>query len=114
MSNFYQCSMLFLTYIQGEAVSEQVQSMSDWLTTQVVDQEVLTNDRWLWDSCLLSFKRQFTNTLQKEKARMTLQQGIKMQGQDLNNIAQFKELVHHTEYDINGPHVMLSPSVCLT
>ena len=94
MSDFYQCSMLFLTYIQGEAVSEWVQSMSDWLITQVVDQGILTRDRWLWDSCLLSFKRQFANTLQKEKARMTLHQGIKMQGQDLDGyIAQFEELV---------------------
>ena len=99
--------MLFLTYIQGKAVSEWVQSMSDWLTTQVVDMGVQTHDRWLWDSCLLSFTRQFADTLQKEKACMTLRQGIKMQGQDLNGyIAHFEELVHHAEYDINGPQTI--------
>ena len=71
--DYYQRSMLFLTYIQGKAVSEWVRSMSDWLTTQIVDMGVQTRDRWLWDSCLLSFNRQFADTLQKEKARMTLQ-----------------------------------------
>ena len=99
--------MLFLTYIQGKAVSEWVRSMSDWLTTQVVDMGVQTWDRWLWDSCLLSFNRQFADTLQKEKARMTLCQGIRMQGQDLNGyIAHFEELVQHAEYDINGPQTI--------
>ena len=51
-------------------------------------------DCWLWDSTLQSFTRQFTDTLQQEKARMTLHQGIKMQGQDLDKyIARFEELV---------------------
>ena len=53
--DYYQRSMLFLTYIQGKAVSEWVRSMSDWLTMQVVDMGVQTQDRWLWDSCLLLF-----------------------------------------------------------
>ena len=34
---------------------------------------------------------------------MTLRQGIKMQGQDLNEyIAKFEELIQHAQYDING------------
>ena len=99
--------MLFLTYIQGKAVSEWVRSMSNWLTTQVVDMGVQTRDRWLWDSCLLLFNRQFADTLQKEKARMTLRQGIRMQGQDLDGyIAHFEELVRHAEYNINGPQTI--------
>ena len=60
-------------------------------------------DHWLWDSTLQSFTRQFADTLQQEKARMTLRQGIKMQGQDLNKyIAKFEEPVRHTQYDINS------------
>ena len=51
-------------------------------------------DCWLWDSTLQSFTRQFADTLQQEKARMMLRQGIKMQGQDLDEyIAKFEELV---------------------
>ena len=81
--------------------------MSDWLTMQVVDMGVQTRDRWLWDSCLLSFTRQFADTLQKEKACMTLCQGIRMQGQDLDGyIAHFEELVRHAKYDINGPQTI--------
>ena len=51
-------------------------------------------DRWLWDTTLQSFTRQFVDMLQQEKARMTLHQGIKMQGQDLDEyIAKFEELI---------------------
>ena len=60
-------------------------------------------DHWLWDSTLQSFTQQFADTLQQEKAKMTLRQGIKMQRQDLNEyIAKFEELVQHAQYDING------------
>ena len=38
---------------------------------------------------------------------MTLRQGIRMQGQDLDGyIAHFEELVRHAEYDINGPQTI--------
>ena len=64
-------------------------------------------DRWLWDSTRQSFTRQFADTLQQEKARMTLHQGIKMQGQDLDKyIAKFEGLVQHAQYDINGPQTI--------
>ena len=70
--------MLFLAYIQGAGVSEWVSTMSEWLQMQVTQLSIQTTDRWLWDSTLQSFTRQFADTLQQEKARMTLQQGIKM------------------------------------
>ena len=38
---------------------------------------------------------------------MTLRQGIRMQGQDLDGyIAHFEELVRHAKYDINGPQTI--------
>ena len=103
IANHYQRSMLFLTYIQGAGVSEWVSAMSEWLQRQITQLEIQTTNHWLWDSTLLSFTRQFMDTLQQEKARLTLHQGIKMQGQDLDNyIAKFEELVWHDQYDING------------
>ena len=55
----------------------------------------------------MSFKRQFADMLQQEKDRMTLCQGIKMQGQDLDEyIAKFEELVHRAQYDINSPQTI--------
>ena len=81
--------------------------MSKWLQMQVTQLGIRMTDRWLWDSTLQSFTRQFADTLQQEKARMTLRQGIKMQGQDLDEyIAKFEELVRHTQYDINGPQTI--------
>src|SRR5258708_2916377 len=99
--------MLFLTYIQGAGVTEWVQSMLDWLQRQVIMQGVQTTDQWLWDSTLVSFNRQYVDTLQQEKARMSLRQGIRMQGQDIDGyIAQFEELVRHTQYNINAPQTI--------
>ena len=86
--------MLFLTYIQGAGVLEWVSTMSKWLQTQVTQLGIRMTDHWLWDSTLQSFTRQFTDMLQQEKARMTLCQGIKMQGQEIDKyIAKFEELV---------------------
>ena len=103
ITNYYQRSMLFLTYIQGAGVSEWVSAMSKWLQMQVTQLGVQMTDHWLWDSTLQSFTRQLVDTLQQEKARMTLRQGIKMQRQDLDEyIAKFEELVRHAQYDING------------
>ena len=98
IANYYQRSMLFLTYIQGAGVLEWVSAMSKWLQMQVTQLGVQMTDRWLWDSTLQSFTRQFADTLQQEKVRMTLRQGIKMQGQDLDEYtAKFEELVRHAQ-----------------
>ena len=106
-ANYYQRSMLFLTYIQGAGVSEWVSAMSKWLQMQVTQLGIRMTDRWLWDSTLQLFTRQFTDMLQQEKARMTLRQGIKMQGQELNEyIAMFEELIRHAQYDINSPQTI--------
>ena len=89
--------------MQGAGVSEWVSTMSKWLQMQATQLGIQMTDCWLRDSTLQSFTRQFADTLQQEKARMTLCQGIKMQGQDLDEyIAKFEELVQHTQYDING------------
>ena len=75
-------------------MSEWVSAMSEWLQMQVTQLGIQMTDHWLWDSTLQSFTRQFTDMLQQEKARMTLRQGIKMQGQELDKfIAKFEELV---------------------
>ena len=63
IANYYQRSMLFLTYIQGVGVSEWVSAMSEWLQTQVTQLAIWMTDCWLWDSTLQSFTRQFADTL---------------------------------------------------
>lgn len=81
--------------------------MSDWLQHQVLQMRVNTRDEWLWDSTLVSFKRQYANNLKQEKARMTLRQGIRMQEKDIDGyIATFEELVRHAQYDINSPQTI--------
>ena len=63
IANYYQRSTLFLTYIQGVGVSEWGSSMCKWLQRQVIHLGIQMTDHWLWDSTLVSFKRQFTDTL---------------------------------------------------
>ena len=102
--NAYQKSMLFLMYIQGSAVLEWVQAMSNWLQCQVVQEGVDTEDIWLWNSTRQSFCHQYADTLQQEKAQATIMRGLRMDPQNINGyIAQFEELICHTGYNINNP-----------
>ena len=47
ITNYYQRSMLFLTYIQGSGVSEWVSALSKWLQRQVTQLGIRTTDPWL-------------------------------------------------------------------
>ena len=47
IANYYQRSMLFLTYIQGAGVSEWVSAMSEWLQMQVTQLGIRMTDHWL-------------------------------------------------------------------
>ena len=78
--------------------------MSQWLQRQVDQEGVRTNDPWLYDSTIISFRRQYTDILQEEKARANIMKGIKMDPQDPDRyIAKFEELVQHAGYNINDP-----------
>jgi hypothetical protein len=68
----------------------------------------LTTDKWLWDSTLLSFNRQYADLLGQEKARAELDQGFKMEKGDLDRyIAKFEQIVRQVGLDINQPLVIL-------
>jgi hypothetical protein len=68
MRNPYQRSLLFMTYIQGPLVNEWIKSMNAWLHLQITRGGRLTTNKWLWDSTLLSFNRQYADILGQEKA----------------------------------------------
>ena len=78
--------------------------MSRWLQRQVDQEGVPSNDIWLYNSTITSFRRQYADILQEEKARANIMKGIKMNPEDPDGyIAKFEEMVHHTGYNINDP-----------
>ena len=93
MINPYRWAMFFLTYIKGTCVNEWVVAVNRWLTRQL--QGGITNtDKRLWSEVTVSFLRHFVDSLAKEKVQATLQDGIKMKGEDIDSyIAEFEEVV---------------------
>ena len=82
--------MLFLTYIQGDLVRVWVVAACRWLVNKVTNFRVDQFDLYLWGSIEGAFRRQFANTLEKERAQMQLHQGIKMHNGNIDEyIAKF-------------------------
>ena len=104
IANPYQKSLLFLTYIQGNDMAEWVQSMSRWLQRQVDQEGVDPRDPWLYNSTIISFRCQYADVLQEEKACALIMKGFKMDPQNPDNyISKFEELVRHAHLNINDP-----------
>jgi hypothetical protein len=69
--------------------------MTNWLHLQITCNRRLTMDKWLWDSTLLSFNKQYADLLGQEKARAELERGFKMEKGDIDAyISKFEQVVH--------------------
>ena len=78
--------------------------MSRWLQRQVDQEGVDPRDPWLYNSTITSFRRQYADILQEEKARAIIMKGLKMDPSNPDGyIAKFEELVHHANFNINDP-----------
>jgi hypothetical protein len=107
MCNTYQQSLLFMTYIQGPFVNEWIKSMNTWLRLQITRNRRPTNDKWLWDSTLLSFNCQYADVLGQEKARAELERGFKMEKGDIDAyIAKFGQIIRQAGLDVDQPLVV--------
>ena len=106
MMNKYQKAMLFLTYIQGNAVNQWVMSASRWLVNEVATGTNQFDNR-LWENLLNAFQRQFGDVLSKERAQAQLDAGIHMKDGKIDDyIAQFEQLVRHAGYNINAEQTL--------
>jgi hypothetical protein len=72
IQNQYQKTMLFLTYIKGDLVRTWVLAASHWLGQEVTIYHVDQYDPYLWESIEGAFRRQFADTLEKERAETKL------------------------------------------
>ncbi|KAH9063689.1 hypothetical protein EDB83DRAFT_2519849 [Lactarius deliciosus] len=101
----YRKAMLFLTYIQGPLVNEWILSTANWLKQE--KRTIGPNDPWLWQAVEVGFKRQFTDTLEEEKARQELRARVKMEKGDIDSyIAKFERLVRQSNYRLSDPLVL--------
>ena len=99
IQNQYQKTMLFLTYIQGDLVRVWVVAACRWLVNEVTNFGVDQYDPYLWESIEGAFRRQFADTLEKERAQMQLRQGFKMKDGNIDEyVTKFDLLVNQAGY----------------
>ena len=98
----YTRAMLFLTFFKGPLTTNWTSVMNRHLNTQVRSR-VPVNDEALWDHVYDSFRRQYADMQEQERAEDTLQQGISMkQGDLVAYIAEYEVLVEMAGYNPNS------------
>ena len=94
--------MLFLTYFKEPLTANWTSVMNQYLNTQVRS-GVTVNDEALWDHVYNSFRRQYADMQERERAEDTLQRGIHMKLGDLDMyIAEYEVLIEMAGYDPNS------------
>ena len=107
IQNQYQKTMLFLTYIQGDLVRVWVIAACRWLVNEVTNFGVDQYDPYLWESIEGAFRRQFADTLEKERAQMQLRQGFRMKDGNINKyVSKFDLLVDQAGYRADDPQTL--------
>ena len=95
----YTRAMLFLTFFNGPLTANWTSVMNHHLNTQVRS-GVPVNDEALWDHVYDSFRRQYADMQEQERAEDTLQRGINMRPGELDAyIAEYEVLVKLAGYD---------------
>ena len=97
----YTRAMLFLTFFKGPLTANWTSVMNRHNTQ--VRSRVPVNDEALWDHVYDSFRRQYADMQERERAEDMLQQGISMKQGDLDAyIAEFEVLIEMAGYDPNS------------
>ncbi len=64
-------------------------AVNRWLARQIQG-GIATNDERLWNEVASSFTRCFTDSLAKENAQAVLRAGVKMKGEELIRLAEYR------------------------
>ena len=98
----YTRAMLFLTFFKGPLTANWTSIMNRHLNTQVRSGAPIGNEA-LWDHVYDSFRRQYANMQEQERAEDMLQRGISMRVGELDAyIAEYEVLVEMAGYDPNS------------
>src|SRR6266702_686825 len=100
MTNPYQRTMTFLSYIRGPLVNDWVQEQAQWLVDQTT-MGVLQTKENLWCTINTRFRQAYTDTTESTKAQHELKM-LHMTKDNLNDfISQFQNLANKAGYDLD-------------
>ena len=94
--------MIFLTFLQGDLVKTWVLSAMNWLHEMTDNNGWAQTDRRLYQEIELDFRRAFADTLEGERAKAILCNGVRMMEGNIDAyVAQFDALVAQAGYDLD-------------
>ncbi len=100
MTNPYQQSMTFLSYIRGALVDDWVQEQAQWLVNQITAGVLQTKEN-LWQTVNIRFRQAYTNTAESSKAQHELKM-LHMVKDNLDDfISQFQNLANKAGYNLD-------------
>ena len=100
-------AMIFLTFLQGDLVKTWVLSAMNWLHEMTDDNGWAQTDRRLYQEIELDFRRAFADTLEGERAKAILRNGVRMMEGNIDAyVAQFDALVAQAGYNLDDPQTI--------
>ncbi len=100
MTNPYQRTMTFLSYIQGPLIDNWVQEQAQWLVDQVQG-GVLQTEENLWQTIDIRFRQAYMDTAESTKAQHELK-SLHMTKDNLDDfISRFQNLANKAGYDLD-------------
>ncbi len=100
MTNPYQRTMTFLSYIWGPLIDDWVQEQAQWLVDQIQG-GVLQTEENLWRTIDTRFRQAYTDTAESTKAQHELK-SLHMTKDNLDDfISRFQNLANKAGYDLD-------------
>ena len=100
----YSRCMLFLTFCKGPLMVTWASTIARDIANRARQPGVGIRDERLWTHLVDSFRRQYADTMERERAEDVLQRGIKMKGEDLDGyVARYEALTLEAGYRRDDP-----------
>ena len=100
----YSRCMFFLTFCKGPLMATWASTIARDIATRARRPGVGINDERLWTHLADSFRRQYADTMERERAEDVLQRGIKMKGENLDDyISRYEALTLEAGYRRDDP-----------
>ena len=100
----YSRCMFFLTFCKGPLMATWASTIARDIAARARRPDVGINDERLWTHLADSFRRQYADTMERERAEDVLQRGIKMKGENLDEyISRYEALTLEAGYRRDDP-----------
>ena len=100
----YSRCMLFLTFCKGPLMVTWASTIARDIANRARQPGVGIRNERLWTHLVNSFRRQYADTMERERAEDILQRGIKMKGENLDNyVSRYEALTLEAGYRRDDP-----------